>query len=53
MAEKQFNKGDVIFRQGDEGNVFYRIISGSVGIFANYDQSEDVKLAELKAGGFF
>lgn len=53
MAEKQYKKGDVIFRQGGDGNVFYRIIDGSVGIFARYDDGEDVKLAELKKGDFF
>lgn len=53
MAEKVFKKDDIIFRQGDEAKAFYKVLDGSVGIFANYDGSEDVKLAEIKKGEFF
>ena len=51
--EKQFNKGDVIFRQGDDANCFYRVVDGSVGIFSNYGGGEDYKLADLARGQFF
>ena len=53
MSVKQFQKGDVIFHQGDEGNVFYKIVEGSVGIFVNYDGKEDMKLSEVPKGEFF
>ena len=53
MAEKQFQKGDVIFNQGDEGNVFYQITEGSVGIFASYDGKDPSKVAEIPKGEFF
>ena len=36
MMEKGFKKGEVIFRQGEEGNSFFRILDGSVGIYAGY-----------------
>ena len=53
MSVKQFQKGDVIFHQGDEGNVFYKIAEGSVGIFVSYDGQEDMKLSEMSKGEFF
>ena len=53
MAVRQYQKGDVIFNQGDEGDVFYQIIDGSVGIFVCYDGKETVKLAEFAKGEFF
>ncbi len=53
MAEKQFNKGDVIFREGEYGTTMYRILDGTVAIYANYGESGEQKLTELKAGDFF
>ena len=53
MAEKQFNKGDVIFREGEYGTTMYRILDGAVSIYANYGESGEQKLTELKAGDFF
>ena len=53
MAEKQFQKDDVIFHQGDEGNSFYQVIDGSVGIFVSYDDEENIKLTELHKGELF
>lgn len=53
MAEKQFQKNDVIFHQGDEGNSFFQVIDGVVGIFVKYDDMEDSKLCEIHKGEFF
>ena len=53
MTEKQFQKNEVIFKQGDEGNVFYQVIEGSVGIKVNYDGKETIQLTEIKKDQFF
>ena len=53
MAEKQFNKKDVVFRQGDAADCFYTVIEGSVGIFADYGDGNEYLLAEIKEGQFF
>ncbi len=53
MAEKQFNKGDVIFHQGDEGNDLYQILEGSVGFYVSYDQDDRQKISEAGKGEFF
>ena len=53
MAEKQFNKGDVVFQQGDAADCFYTVIEGSVGIFANYDGGSEYLLSEITKGQYF
>lgn len=53
MTKKKFKKGEVIFRQGDEGACFYQVVDGSVEIFENYGQSDQLKLTELEKGAFF
>ena len=41
MAERQFAKGEVIFKEGEQGEAFYRIKSGIVGIYAGYGEQEE------------
>lgn len=53
MAEKQFNKGDVIFRQGEEGNYLYQVLDGSVGIFISYEGEDRQKISEAGKGQYF
>lgn len=53
MKEREFNKEEVIFRQGEEGNAFFRIMEGCVGIFGSYQEPEERKLTELTQGQIF
>ena len=53
MTEKQFNKGDVIFREGDMGDTLYQIVDGSVGIYAAYGESDQQLLVQLGKDKFF
>lgn len=48
MQEKLFNKGDVIFNKGDQGDTFFRIAAGSVEIVDDGKQ-----LVTLKEGEYF
>ena len=52
MQKKQFANGEVIFRQGDEGECFYQILDGKVGVYANYEESGETLLTELTKGQF-
>ncbi len=52
MQKKQFANGDVIFRQGDQGESFYQILGGKVGVYANYQESGETLLTELTKGQF-
>ena len=53
MTEKQFQKDEVIFRQGEEGNTFYQVIEGAVGIVVSYDGKEKVQLSKVTKDQFF
>ena len=52
MEQKQFNKGDYIFHKNDFEDVFYKVLSGSVGIEDDFGE-EDGRLAEIGEGQFF
>ena len=49
-AVKVFKKGEVIFKEGDLENCMYKIVTGCVGIYANYGKEEEKLLVELKTG---
>ena len=53
MTERIFHAGEVIFHQGDVGNSFYQIESGSVGIYVEYGAENERKLTELAEGRLF
>ncbi len=50
---KTYQKGEIIFRQGDAGNCMYDIRWGSVGIYLDYGAKGEKKLAELSEDEFF
>ncbi len=52
MNSKTFDKGAVIFRQGDFAESMFDIISGSVGVYVNYGTEYETQLTVLKAGDF-
>jgi len=52
MEQKQYQKEEVIFREGDPSTCMYRIESGKVGIFLGYGQASQTRLTELSAGQF-
>ena len=53
MQEKVFNKGDVIIREGDIGESFFRILEGSAEVIINYQGENEKKLSELGEGAYF
>ncbi len=53
MTEKLFQKGDVIFNQGEQGMTLYQILDGAVEIVVRNDEGKTVSLAELKRDQFF
>jgi len=52
-TQKQFKKGEVIFKQGDLGNSFFKIIEGSVEVIVNYGEDDEHSLTILNPGEFF
>ena len=47
MNIKSYDKGAVIFRQGDPGDCMYDIQFGKVGIFDHYGEPDEKKIADL------
>ncbi len=50
---KVYEKGDIIFRQGDAGECMYEIADGGVGIYVDYGTDRQTLLTELAADEFF
>lgn len=46
-------KGDVIFHEGSYGSSIFRILSGSVEVYANYGKAGQKVLRELHQGDYF
>ena len=53
MIEKQFDQGDVIIREGEYGDSFFQILSGTAAVTVQEGTSDEKKLTELHAGDYF
>ncbi len=53
QMSKQFSKGEIIFREGDNGDSFYEVIMGTVGIYTNYGGANQQKLTDVGKGHIF
>ena len=51
--QQRFATGEIIFRQGDQSNVAYIIVSGKVEIFRELSGSPRQRVAVLEAGQMF
>ena len=49
---KEYRKGDLIVRQGEEGNCMYEILDGRIEVI-HETEGKEVHLAELGRGDFF
>jgi CRP/FNR family cyclic AMP-dependent transcriptional regulator len=50
---RQWNRGEVIFREGDNGDTCYLLRSGAVVLTREHQDGRMVALAELRAGALF
>jgi CRP-like cAMP-binding protein len=53
MREKSFGKGELIFREGTEGNEAFRILEGRIEISIHVNGQGDVPLGHLVPGDIF
>ncbi|MBO4449182.1 MAG: cyclic nucleotide-binding domain-containing protein [Clostridiales bacterium] len=53
IVEKTFRTNDIIIKEGELGNTFFRITEGNVGVYTNYGKKEQFRIAFLKAGDYF
>ena len=52
MSSRSYSKNEVIFRQGDDAQEMFDILSGSVGVYVNYGEENETQLTVLKPGSF-
>jgi CRP/FNR family transcriptional regulator len=50
---RSFERGEMIFREGDRGDTCYVVKSGSVGVMREHQDGRVIALAELRAGAMF
>ncbi len=53
MTEKVYSAGTVIFREGDQAQSFFQIVSGAVGVYLCYGEEDELKLTQMMPGQFF
>lgn len=53
MNTYNYNKGDIIFRQGDAADSMYELLWGSVGIYLGYGTENEKRLTVLDGDTFF
>lgn len=53
MNSKSFTTGEVIFKQGEFQRTMYEVVTGSVGIVANYGEATERRLTSLGPGESF
>lgn len=51
--QKNYKKGDYIFKQGDNADTVYFLISGQVSVILNESQTSDQRIASLSPGVAF
>lgn len=49
----QVKKGDVLFFQGDEEYILYKVLSGEIVLYINYGKKEERELARMKKDDCF
>jgi CRP-like cAMP-binding protein len=47
---KNYSKGEVIFREGDNGNSFFEVLNGKVGVYVGYGTDGEQKLTDISSG---
>ena len=53
MSEAPFNTGELVFEEGEQGDAFYVVISGSAQAIKAYYTDQEEVLAELGEGACF
>ena len=51
--ERVFKKGEVIYRQNDYEMCLYDILYGSVTLYQNYGQKDEIVIKEYDGDGYF
>ena len=50
---KSFSNGEIIIKEGDSGNTFFKLLEGKAEVYQNYGKADEVKIADLEEGQYF
>ena len=50
---KTISAGEIIIKEGDEGNTFFQLLEGTAKVYKNYEEDDQVEVATLEAGQYF
>ncbi|SCW64755.1 Cyclic nucleotide-binding domain-containing protein [Ruminococcaceae bacterium YRB3002] len=53
LVEKTFKNGEIIIKEGDNGNSFFQLVEGNAFVYAGFGKDDQVKLALLEEGEYF
>ncbi|MCL2480115.1 MAG: diguanylate cyclase [Spirochaetaceae bacterium] len=53
MKRTQFNRGEIVFSEGEEGDTMYVILDGNINIFVPLANGTEISLATIEKGNFF
>lgn len=53
LPEREYRKGEIIYRQNDYEMCMYDILYGSVALYLNYGEENQILVKELDSGAFF
>ena len=53
LAEKSFNNGEIIVREGESGRSFFKILEGRAYVFSDFEKKDQFQLAILESGEYF
>ena len=53
MVEKTFKNGEVIVKEGEAGNSFFKITEGEAFVYAGFGKNDQIKLSVLQTGEYF
>lgn len=53
VVEKTYKNGEIIIKEGDSGNSFFRILEGKAYVFSDYEKKDQLQLTILEEGEYF
>lgn len=52
-VNRTFIDGEIIIREGDSGNTFFKLLKGKAEVYRNYGKPDGFKIADLEEGQYF
>ena len=53
IVDKTYKNGEIIIKEGDSGNSFFRLLEGKAYVFSDYEKKDQLQLTVLEEGEYF